>query len=321
VNPMNIFTAVVEDIHDPEEMNRVKVRILGFHSDQTVINDANGKGIPPDDLPWAWVMMPNTSASMHGIGTNHGLVEGSWVVGFSRDQDTMNDLVILGSIMGIPTKKNPNPSSPPKAFYGQDGKYPDEEFLKEPDVSRLARGVLNYKDEKWKPVPKIKDEEKERGILEAGGGIWNQKDHKFGAKYPHNKVYETTSRHTVEFDDTPGKERITIWHGPSHTFIDILPDGSVQQKIEGDDYSIVIKDKKMLVKGDLSISVEGSAKFLCHDDIKIEALKNIDIEAVQTIQIVAAGKIDIASIAAVTIKSLGIITLDGSAIKISGTRI
>ena len=68
------FVGVVEDRDDPEYMGRVRVRCLGFHSD-------NLNKIATEDLPWATVMAPTSSPSMSGLGTTPPfLVEGSWVV-------------------------------------------------------------------------------------------------------------------------------------------------------------------------------------------------------------------------------------------------
>ena len=72
-------------------LNRVKVRAYGYHSDDTSL-------VKKDDLPWATVMMPSTSASFKGNGSNHELVVGSLVVGFFRDGPSAQDPIVLGSI-------------------------------------------------------------------------------------------------------------------------------------------------------------------------------------------------------------------------------
>lgn len=103
------FTAVVEDVNDSEFLNRVRVRCHGWHTDD--------KGIlPTNKLPWATVIMPATSASYKGVGSNHELVVGSWVVGFFRDGPSAQDPIIMGSIAtqtddikDIPTEAQLNP--------------------------------------------------------------------------------------------------------------------------------------------------------------------------------------------------------------------
>ena len=43
-------------------------------------------------------MGPTTSAGVQGIGSNHRLLSGSWVVGFFRDGPSAQDPLIIGSI-------------------------------------------------------------------------------------------------------------------------------------------------------------------------------------------------------------------------------
>ena len=89
------FVGVVEDRNDPELLGRVRVRALGFHTE--VLED-----LPTTDLPWAHVMHPVTDPSMQGMGnTPSFLVEGSWVMGFFRDLERQQP-VILGSLPGTP---------------------------------------------------------------------------------------------------------------------------------------------------------------------------------------------------------------------------
>ena len=90
------FTGVVEDINDTEYLNRVKVRAFGYHSDD--------KGeVPTDALPWATVMSSTLNAGHRGVGSNHQLVPGSWVIGFFRDGLSAQDPIIMGSVASSQT--------------------------------------------------------------------------------------------------------------------------------------------------------------------------------------------------------------------------
>ena len=90
------FVGVVEDRNDPELLGRVRVRCLGFHTD-------NLDDLPSSDLPWAHVMHPVTDPSMQGLGSTPSfLVEGSWVIGFFRDAYEKQQPVIIGSLPGAP---------------------------------------------------------------------------------------------------------------------------------------------------------------------------------------------------------------------------
>ena len=97
------FVGVVEDRNDPEALGRVRVRCLGYHTE-------NLESLPTVNLPWAHVMHPVTDPAMHGMGnTPSFLVEGSWVVGFFRDALEKQQPVIIGSLPGVPSQE-PDPT-------------------------------------------------------------------------------------------------------------------------------------------------------------------------------------------------------------------
>tara|TARA_B100000963_G_scaffold69346_2_gene57772 strand:+ start:516 stop:1010 length:495 start_codon:yes stop_codon:yes gene_type:complete len=87
-NDFHWFIGEVKDINDTKLFSRVKVRAYGYYDEVT---DAK-------DLPWATVLLPNTSASKAGVGSTHGLLKGSWVVGFFRDGYSAQDPIVIGSI-------------------------------------------------------------------------------------------------------------------------------------------------------------------------------------------------------------------------------
>ena len=106
----NWFIGVVEDVIDPKKRNRVKVRCFGYHTDDKAI-------LPTADLPFATVMMPTTSPSVDGIGMNHQLLTGSWVIGFFRDGPSAQDPIVMGSMASF-TEEAPDTS---KGFTGEFG--------------------------------------------------------------------------------------------------------------------------------------------------------------------------------------------------------
>ena len=108
----NWFTGVVEDVNDPQQMGRVRVRCMGYHSD-------NKTDIPTEHLPWATCIMPVTSSGVSGIGSSPtGLIPGSWVVGFFRDAKECQDPIIMGSVSSstgvsaVATQQNQSFSDP-----------------------------------------------------------------------------------------------------------------------------------------------------------------------------------------------------------------
>lgn len=95
-NNLTWWTGVVEDRNDPEKLGRCRVRIFGYHIEDTNL-------LPTVDLPWALPIQPITSAATSGIGNSPvGIVPGSWVVGFFLDGEDAQQPVIMGTIAGKP---------------------------------------------------------------------------------------------------------------------------------------------------------------------------------------------------------------------------
>ena len=148
------FTGVVEDRNDPAKLGRVRVRCVGFHTED--LND-----IPTKDLPWAHVMHPVTDPSMQGLGnTPSFLVEGTWVIGFFSDANNKQQPIIIGSLPGNPesaadpregfndprgidaiqTQYKGDPTFGPYPVDGVTYTMPSGHRLGEPDTNRLAQG-------------------------------------------------------------------------------------------------------------------------------------------------------------------------------------
>jgi hypothetical protein len=217
------FTGVVEDRNDPLQVSRVRVRCVGYHTQDKTI-------LPTTDLPWASVMMPVTSPSMGGLGqTPSFLVEGSWVVGFFRDPD-YQEPIVMGSLPGIPSTA---PDST-LGFNDPNATYPSE--LNVPDTSSLARGTQKYPEN-----------------IDNSIGIPVDP---YAGEYPKNHVYETESGHLKEYDDTPNKERIRERH-KSGTFYEIHPNGDKVTHIVNNRYTVVATNDALQVKGNVTMTVEG----------------------------------------------------------------
>lgn len=246
------FFGVVEDIEDPEQVSRVRVRVLGHHtSDKKIVKTEN--------LPWAQVMMPTTSASVSGIGISpHGMVNGSYVFGFFLDGEQAQQPMIIGTWHGIP-QELPDPE---KGFNDPNGEYPFRVDV--PDTAEEARGVNTIGD-----------------IIDTA---INNPPSAFGAVYPNNKVIKTTSGHILELDDTPNAERIRIYH-KSGTMEEIHPNGD-KVEIRSNSWQMTYGDNKARVSGDLELYVDGNAKIEVaqYADIRVEesatVVTGVDLEAI-----------------------------------------
>lgn len=86
------FQGIVEDIDDPLQDGRVRIRHITDH------NPSASEYVETEDLPWAIPLMPVTSSSRFEKGQAPvGLDLGSFVVGFYLDGDKKTKPMILGS--------------------------------------------------------------------------------------------------------------------------------------------------------------------------------------------------------------------------------
>jgi hypothetical protein len=304
------WQGVVEDIMDPLKLGRVRVRVLGWHTE-------NKSEIPTDSLPWASVILPANSPFISGKGWSpNGLLQGCWVVGFFRDGVNAQEPVVFGTMGGmnlvsipVPERKdiptsylvtgradqwiktkmkavrdkvlslykatrndvNIKPQQMPKnpavntnqGFTDPLGTYPLISRMGEPDTNRLARAenigatVVNKKNSS-----RISTET-------ALAGYWAEPLSPYAAQYPYNHVYESEAGHIVEYDDTPGAERMH-WYHCAGTFTEIHPKGSEVHKVVGNAWDITLNDKMILV--------QGNASFNSGKTLKIRMGKDLDIE-------------------------------------------
>jgi hypothetical protein len=88
-------------------------------------------------------------------------------------------------------------------------------------------------------------------------------------EYPYNSVTETASGHVIEYDDTPGRERINIEHRTGSR-LEILADGSIILKSKNKAYLIVASDSDVIVRGTVNIVVESNANMRIKGDMNLQ---------------------------------------------------
>lgn len=79
----------------------------------------------------------------------------------------------------------------------------------------------------------------------------------YAAKYPYNKVLRTERGHVIELDDTPGEERLHIYHN-SGTYTEINSKGRKVEKTTGDHFEITLGNQTVHIKGNVNILVDGT---------------------------------------------------------------
>ena len=94
----------VEDIEDPSEIGRVKVRILGWYTGSGD-SEAYLKEVPTKVLPWATVLLPCDQPQVKSSGTTTELQCGAWVLGFFLDGEEANMPCVLGAFRGFQQQK------------------------------------------------------------------------------------------------------------------------------------------------------------------------------------------------------------------------
>jgi len=286
------FVGVVEDRQDPKTLGRVRVRCLGYHTEDLV-------KLPTKDLPWAHPMNPITSATVSGIGqTPLGVVEGTWVVGFFTDGPTAQQPIIMGTLPGVP--KNLPSKGDTKGF--QDYLYGAFPKYAETDVNRLA---VNSKiesegfSEEDNPHSTLTQRRATRelavgtaqidGVVGGvapfptdldteNGGKWDQPAIPYAAKYPHNHVYESEGGHLKEFDDTRNNERIHERH-TSGSGYEIGPDGTKVTKVVKDNYNIITNDDYCHIQGNSRATIDKGLRVRVNS--KGESGNNYNIEVGQ----------------------------------------
>lgn len=301
------FTGVVEDRNDPDALGRVRVRCLGFHTED--LND-----IPTADLPWATVMHPVTDPSMQGLGnTPSFLVEGSWVVGFFSDAREKQQPIIMGSLPGIP-KNRPDytkgfndprsklsdqidyvgdPSYGPYPVDGRQYKMPSGHELGISDTNRLAQGqesedhnsLIDRRYNRQTDIPiatqpylsTVSDEavNETRTTFDEPHpkNILEDADPYPSAQYPFNHVFESESGHITELDDTPGGERTYRQHS-SGTYEEVVANGSKTVKVIGDNFEMIVGNSNVYIGGNVNLTVGGDVRHLVKGNYHLEVEGN-----------------------------------------------
>lgn len=167
---------------------------------------------------------------------------------------------------------------PLDGFQDPTGEYPKREYHYDNSINKAARGT------------KINE------LYVGGGDIGvplNIEDQQ-PSQYPFNQVKETASGHVVEYDDTPGGERVLIKHR-SGAGVEMRADGSlvisaVNNKIEvtGGDQTVIIEGNgNMVYKGTLNLTVAGdyNVDVAGNYNINVAGSKNESISQNNTLEI------------------------------------
>ena len=282
---MKHYYGVVESRQDPKQLGRLRVRILGIHTEDKI-------QLPTSDLPWAVVLTHDGANS--GLGTTPSFfVEGTWVLCNFFDDDKQEPYVI-GGIPGTPDTA----VDTTQGFNDPNGVYPIA--LDTPDTHENARGSLTSsnatnRDTIRKTSVQSADFDgfeiptvgSNLSVVGSNATEFSEPlvvEGTYKPTYPKNHVYNTESGHLLEFDDTDSYNRILLSHA-SGSYQEYSNDGTYVSHIVSKMFEVVSSDKSSLVEGDVIETIDKSLKLKVnklnssgnHYDIEIGEGANFNI--------------------------------------------
>lgn len=180
------------------------------------------------------------------------------------------------------------------------------------DVNRPIWSGIYYS----RPNARNEVPEEARGIGESGrtkgvdravaadGTLIREPEDPSAPTYPKNKVFKT-GNWLIEYDDTPGAERLNIFHLASGTYREISPDGSFAEAVKGEHFMSVDADQQIHVKGDRHVVVDGKCTFKSLGDMDFEVGGNLTF-------IVGGEKLTVAQDLITQISSTGTLVISGN---------
>ena len=247
----------------------------------------------------------NTGVTIPPIvtGIDNFFTSGDPGIGLKRYDDQYNS-ALVGKALTEAQRFNPiNEDNIAKlnvtktGFLDPTATYPTEEYKDRPDTNKLATGDVNG------TVVQKKNNERMIGAKLPGNSSWSQPESSFKGEYPYNKVTQTEQGHIIEIDDTPGAERLHIYH-KSGTFVEIDSNGSIVKRTKGSNYEVIDRNGYISIAGkadisingacnifvgnDANIEVEGDTNITCHNDVTAQAGGSFRLSAVESFSIRSA---------------------------------
>jgi len=176
-----------------------------------------------------------------------------------------------------------------RGFTDPNANYPTKEYAGISETNKLAQGDARG------TIVQEKNNNRMRGAKLPGDEAWDEPESAFRGAYPYNKVTQTESGHIIEVDDTPGSERLHIYHR-SGTYIEIDANGSMVRRTRGSSYEIIDRNGKISIAGRADISVNGACNIFVGNDANIEVEGDTNLTCYNDITAQAGGKFNLSSV-------------------------
>lgn len=322
------FQGRVVDRNDPENLGRVRIRALGYHTDDTEL-------LPTDALPWSTVIYPPSptpAITPPRIG--------DWVVGHFTDGVNAQNPTVTGL---MPTKggggyaddlgdDGPSPLAdrPSPAVANVPG--PDgvgNVQVPEPAAPTTGAGTPGAATGAMPPGVANAAADAKTGIPDGAGGTIDEPASSYAAVYPYNQATVSESGHSVEIDDSPGAERVDVRHRTG-TGMEFNPGGDMNVKVVNNKNEFITGNLNQSITGGqilsigqgLNVQTSGGAGVILFvdggggiditvtgGDVKINVTGNVDLNATGNITQKCDG--------AMTLESTGPMVLKGSTIDLN----
>jgi predicted chitinase len=176
----------------------------------------------------------------------------------------------------------------PDAFSDPSSVYPTCDYQGRPDTNKLATG-----DTTGTVVEKINSSVST--VSRANGkATWKEPKSAYCGKYPYVHIMESESGHLIEMDDTPGQERINIFHRAG-TLIEIDANGTLHQRVAGDNYEIFVRNNRIYTKGSWDVTADGPTTLQINNtlDLDVGGEATVNIRNTATINIMGDAKVGV----------------------------
>jgi hypothetical protein len=185
------------------------------------------------------------------------LAVGSFVPNVEKEQEKIQPYQDPAGPLNNPV------TAAPRAFSDPNNEFPRCDYFGLPDTNKLATGdTLGTAVEQ--KIKRLRE-----NIGTANGGTWNEPKPAYCATYPYNQTFQTEAGHLIEFDSTPGQERVHLYH-KAGTYVEVDVNGTMVKKVIGDDYEIVEHNQKLYVRGGYSLTVEGATQILVKNNCDLQ---------------------------------------------------